>query len=295
MALFILLTMNITSNDSSITAEKGVILHGYVKDAENETPISGATVQINGIKAMTDSRGFYKLQHLKTGVLKAKVSANGYAPHSEEFEILYNGKYRKDFHLTRNRVRLIISVLDDYSLKPIRVRVKIDGKTFQNDETGVVIANVKEGNHRIEIIPLSNMYQKKTLDIYASGKTQVEKITLIPARINLGDLRFKSGSSELEEQGKEKLVMVCDILKKYPQAQVTVEGHTDTRGSAEYNLRLSKRRAESVKKWLVEHGCTSPEKIKAIGYGESRPIVYPEKKPEDYAKNRRVIIRLNMP
>ncbi len=295
MALFILLTLNIISSDSSMVAGKGVILHGYVKDAENETPISGATVEINGMKTTTNSKGAYTLKHLKTGLIKATVSANGYVPHSEEFEILYEGNYRKDFYLVRNRVRLIISVLDDYSLKPIRVRVKIDGKTFQNDETGVVIANVKEGNHRIEIIPLSNMYQKKTLDIYASGETRVEKITLIPVRINLGDLRFKSGSSELDEQGKEKLLMVCDILKKYPQAQVTVEGHTDTRGSAEYNLKLSRLRAESVKRWLVEHGCTSAEKIKAVGYGESRPIVYPEKRQEDYAKNRRVIIRLKMP
>jgi len=72
---------------------------------------------------------------------------------------------------------------------------------------------------------------------------------------------------------------------------VEVEGHTDTRGSAEYNLRLSQARANAVKDWLVSHGCISPDRIKAIGYGETRPEVYPERTPEDYQRNRRVVIK----
>lgn len=290
-----LLSILTTISDTSSTDGGGITLHGYVKSIRDSSPIVGAVVEVNGKTARTDSEGHYLIDSLKVGKMKVSVKADGYAPHTEEFEILYPGLYRKDFYLTRNRVRLIISILDDYNLQPVKARIKIDGKWFKNDESGVAVIEVDEGEHKIEIVPLSDRYKAKSLTIRASGKTQVEKITLIPVKINLGDLKFGSGSYEINESMQEKLQMACNVLKRYPQARVIVEGHTDTRGSEEYNLNLSRKRAEAVKNWLVENGCVSPEKIKAVGYGESRPLVYPERGPEDFAKNRRVILRMEIP
>ena len=72
---------------------------------------------------------------------------------------------------------------------------------------------------------------------------------------------------------------------------IIIGGHTDTKGSAEYNLALSKRRAQSVKTYLVNKWGVAPDLIEAVGYGKSRPIT-DGTSAEDQQKNRRVEIRL---
>ena len=66
-----------------------------------------------------------------------------------------------------------------------------------------------------------------------------------------------------------------------------IEGHTDTRGSRWYNKRLSQARANAVREYLIQHGI-DPKRLVAVGYGEERPVVFPERTEEDYQKNRRV-------
>jgi OOP family OmpA-OmpF porin len=60
-------------------------------------------------------------------------------------------------------------------------------------------------------------------------------------------------------------------LKEYPETMVKIEGHTDSKGSADYNAQLSQRRAEAVRNFLVNNGI-SPERITAQGMGEDYPI-----------------------
>jgi outer membrane protein OmpA-like peptidoglycan-associated protein len=82
-----------------------------------------------------------------------------------------------------------------------------------------------------------------------------------------------------------ELRRIADIMNKYPQTIIEVGGHTDTRGSDEYNLRLSEQRAQAVKNELIRNGVME-QRIKAVGYGESRPI------SSDHAMNRRVEITI---
>ncbi len=74
-----------------------------------------------------------------------------------------------------------------------------------------------------------------------------------------------------------------------------ISGHTDSKGSEEYNQKLSEKRAESVKKWLIENAGVNPKIIEISGYGESRPVApntNPDgsDNPEGRQKNRRVEI-----
>jgi OOP family OmpA-OmpF porin len=78
-----------------------------------------------------------------------------------------------------------------------------------------------------------------------------------------------------------------DFMKKYPSCEVNVEGHTDNIGTKKYNQKLSQRRAEAVKKYLVDKFGIDPKRITAVGYGETKPVAT-NKTPEGRYKNRRV-------
>lgn len=79
------------------------------------------------------------------------------------------------------------------------------------------------------------------------------------------------------------------IDERYAGRRITVEGHTDARGEPAYNRRLSLRRAESVKAWLVRHGGLGADRIVVKGFGEARPVSS-NASAEGRARNRRVVI-----
>ena len=80
-------------------------------------------------------------------------------------------------------------------------------------------------------------------------------------------------------------------LKRYPNVSVTIEGHTDERGTREYNLALGERRAQAVKNVLVALGIPA-SRISTISYGKERPEV-PHSTEQSYAQNRRGVTVVN--
>ncbi len=79
---------------------------------------------------------------------------------------------------------------------------------------------------------------------------------------------------------------VADVISKHPTWVVRIEGHTDDRGSARYNKRLSQKRANAVRKYLIAHG-VSPQQLMAVGMGEEHPIA-DNRTEEGRSLNRRV-------
>lgn len=96
-------------------------------------------------------------------------------------------------------------------------------------------------------------------------------------------LMFDFDSATLKPDGKAEIARVSTVFNKYPQTRLRVEGHTDTKGTEEYNQQLSERRANSVKNALIQQGVDA-QRISIVGYGESQPI------SSDDAANRRVNI-----
>lgn len=107
-------------------------------------------------------------------------------------------------------------------------------------------------------------------------------------KAKLPSAAFASGKAELSAEYKKKLKEVGAILASQPDQKVRVEGHTDSSGSQSSNLTLSKRRAESVKKVLVESG-VSGDRVRTEGFGSKNPIA-DNKTVEGRAENRRVEI-----
>ncbi|WP_400072173.1 DUF5723 family protein [Zobellia russellii] len=101
---------------------------------------------------------------------------------------------------------------------------------------------------------------------------------------------FNSGKASIKAESTSVMVDIITILKEYPDAKFTVEGHTDSVGSEATNQRLSESRATSVKDFLVEKGIDS-SRLTAVGYGESKPIASNMYK-DGRAQNRRVEINL---
>jgi len=98
----------------------------------------------------------------------------------------------------------------------------------------------------------------------------------ISERINgLQDAYYDYDKSDIRDDARAALTKDADLLKSifqdFPDAVVTVEGHCDERGSAEYNLGLGDRRATSAKDFLVQLGVPG-DKLKTISYGKERPV-----------------------
>jgi OOP family OmpA-OmpF porin len=81
------------------------------------------------------------------------------------------------------------------------------------------------------------------------------------------------------------------MTRTVPSASGVVEGHTDSVGNDDYNLKLSQRRADSVRKYLVDKGVPAA-RLEAKGYGEAQPVA-DNKTADGRAQNRRVVLKRN--
>jgi len=125
---------------------------------------------------------------------------------------------------------------------------------------------------------VEKMFSPEEAQILRSG----DKVILRLYRIT-----FPTGKSTIESKYFGLLAKVCEALKEYPDSHVTVEGHTDSRGSEETNQKLSTERAEAVREYLLATGGIDGARITAVGYGETKPIASNDTE-EGRRKNRRI-------
>ncbi len=97
-------------------------------------------------------------------------------------------------------------------------------------------------------------------------------------------------SAELSAGGIAILNEVAPRLKDNPDVRLIIEGYTDDRGAAEYNQKLSQRRADAAKDYLVSQGVAG-NRIDAVGRGEENPIASNDTE-EGRAQNRRVVLKV---
>jgi outer membrane protein OmpA-like peptidoglycan-associated protein len=124
------------------------------------------------------------------------------------------------------------------------------------------------------------------------------EVTEREIRIDLSaDVLFDFDKADLKPAADADLGKVAEVARANPGTPIQVAGHTDAKGADAYNQRLSERRAEAVKAWLVERGDVESARIETRGYGETRPVAPNETPggaddPEGRQRNRRVEITI---
>jgi OOP family OmpA-OmpF porin len=114
----------------------------------------------------------------------------------------------------------------------------------------------------------------------------VNSVGCSPFDLALTGITFETNSARLTQDSKAILDGIASDLRPFPELKIEIQAHTDDRGSAQYNLRLSQLRAESVRNYLIRKGLKSTNLI-ARGYGETAPK-YDNNTVEGRAQNRRV-------
>jgi OmpA-OmpF porin, OOP family len=106
--------------------------------------------------------------------------------------------------------------------------------------------------------------------------------------VTLEDVLFEVNGAALQPGAQAELLRLADYLERNPDRKIMIEGHTDNTGGSDYNLQLSQLRAQSVESYLMSSGVPA-DRIRAIGYGETRPEA-PNDSATGRQQNRRVEI-----
>ncbi len=164
-----------------------------------------------------------------------------------------------------------------------------DQKAFQEK-----IANVKAAlNSKLARETFEKQRQQQVRDLFQSSEaeiiTNLDGSLLIRAKA----IQFEPNSSKVDSAYFDFLGRIKDALDLYPSRTIIIEGHTDSTGDAMQNRKLSLARAEAVQEFLIAAGMDA-SRIKAVGYGEAKPIATNMYK-KGRAMNRRIDIVIQAP
>ncbi len=124
---------------------------------------------------------------------------------------------------------------------------------------------------------------------YLDGPLEINKVTEpLASKVKFESIEFNVGKSELKEEMYADLNKIVNFLYDNPAFKLRISGHTDSYGSDEVNLRLSKERAMSIYNFMVDFAGIKTDRVVSEGYGSSRPIIANEVTEADKRMNRRV-------
>ncbi len=233
-------------------------------------------------------------------------------PSKEEILLAYNAQPVQQ-KISEPRLNVAISnvtlfkgtVLDEKTKQPVEAKIELyDNVTStkvneftSNPSNGKFLVILQAGmNYGLSISAPGYLFHSENFDIpKEAAYKEVNKTIYLKkiepgATIILRNIFFDYDKADLRPESQIELDRVYDLLVKNPTLKIELSGHTDDRGSDEYNMKLSQKRAESAMKYLVSKGI-SQDRIVAVGYGETKPIV-PNDSEENRQLNRRVELKV---
>lgn len=203
-------------------------------------------------------------------------------------------------------LKFVVSVIDAQTKKPINAKVKLQGAK----DNVIVKSTVAEGAYQFSIT--DEKAKEYRLSAEADGYVfvnQKEKIagaspeaktvsrTLQMRKLSVGvtsvlrNIYFDIDKATFKTESYTELNKLEEMLRQNANIKVEIGGHTDGSGPASYNLLLSRKRAEAVKDYLTKKGIDA-RRVKAVGYGKSRPLASNDDEEEGRELNRRVEFRV---
>ena len=170
--------------------------------------------------------------------------------------------------------------------------------SYATESNGIKrVKDMGKANACSRVIPfdsyITNPYYALRPLYYATTATSVETMSEKKiAGIKVGSIYFDYDKFELKPQEKEELDKAGKFLQANPKAFVAVQGFCDSRGTPEYNMKLSRERAEAVTDYLVKSSKLDPARVVTMWYGEGNPAASNDT-AEGRAKNRRVEISVS--
>ncbi len=174
-------------------------------------------------------------------------------------------------------------------------RCTVSGGGFEKEFKGALDVGLVPGFYTVSATATGFAKKEATFEVKEPNQVLelklepvVTKVVVSRERIDLKDnVYFDTGKATIQARSHGLLDDAVKILVDYPEIRkLRIEGHTDSRGSADSNLKLSQARAESVRQYFIDKGIDAA-RLTAIGYGEERPLD-PANNAAAWTKNRRV-------
>lgn len=231
-----------------------------------------------------------------------------YPMDSAQFQALLDEGKLKEEAEPLKMVDYAMKIVDKETNAPIRATVELFTLTDQDkgykgigytDDDGIFQLNLAANyDYKLTISARGFMPETKTFSLKADSEDYREEVRKrykltrldIGSSINLENIQFEQGSSELTKDSYSQLNQLVSLLESNPGMEIELEGHTDRTASPAASLRLSEERVESVKEYIVNKGIKD-KRIKGVGYGDSKPI-YKGPDKELQKLNRRVDFRI---
>ena len=276
-------------------------LGGVVVDGMTNMPLSVELVLIHGqetYQTWSDpATGQYFFDSLPAGLYTLKVELPGYKPFLTSIVITEGQPTVKDIFLTRELPEetpmgtFTGRVYDEKTKDPLYAKLVFVNSDLEpvwtDSATGVFRVDLPVGTYAVRVEAEGYIPQGKPVVIQKDQPTIVDFGLLKKGMtLRFQNIYFESGKATLKPESYPILDEIVKLLKEHPNVIVEIQGHTDDVGSEAFNLKLSQKRAEAVRQYLIDHGI-EPDRLIAKGYGESKPLV-PNTSPENRAKNRRV-------
>ena len=292
---------------SGVVATSTGRIQGHVLEEGTGQPVAGAIVEVLGQEAspqMTDPAGRFVTYALAEGEATLQVSHPDYSPARCTATV----PSTTDCVLvpTEHGGSLRIETIDRDGNPVAKVALRVRGPSehdlVTNDlgvaeveelEVGAYTAHVDDPVYLIAVRDFEVARREETtVQLRIIRKPSRPRVVVKKSEIALRrQISFATGSDEILPNSEPLLLEIADALLRNPDVElVEIQGHTDNRGDKELNMKLSQRRAESVERWLSQHG-VADERLSPKGYGPTRPIA-PNITAYNRARNRRVQFKI---
>jgi len=208
-------------------------------------------------------------------------------------------KEKKETVIEPKIIKVTGNVIDKQTGEPLTAHVVITNTNtgeivFDKEVTGKFETDLGIGNYTAaftgNIIPKTEKFEIKE-STNKNFKLEVKSIKTLDKTFNLGSVNFETSKSVIKDQASYNVLdQLVEVMNEYPELKIEIQGHTDSDGSDEANLKLSQDRADVCKKYAIDKGINA-SRLTSVGYGETKPIVNNDT-PANKAKNRRTEFKI---